>query len=192
MVEPTLVVIRGNSGSGKTTTAREVRRRYGRGCALIEQDYVRRVMLREHGGDGMDAVAPAFITTMVREALGHGYHVVLEGILHTGQYGRPLRELIADHSGAVFAYWMEVSFAETVRRHEGRAEPIPVSAEQMRSWYTPMDLLGVPGERVIGEDVSLAAAVEVISGLSDVPPLTPCPVTCVRCDEIRRSTLGEC
>lgn len=33
---PTLVVIRGNSGSGKTTTARELRRRYGRGCALIE------------------------------------------------------------------------------------------------------------------------------------------------------------
>jgi cytidylate kinase len=33
---PTLVLIRGNSGSGKTTTAREVRHRYGRGCALIE------------------------------------------------------------------------------------------------------------------------------------------------------------
>jgi predicted kinase len=32
---PTLVVIRGNSGSGKTTTAREVRRRYGRGCTLL-------------------------------------------------------------------------------------------------------------------------------------------------------------
>lgn len=33
---PLFLVIRGNSGSGKTTTAREVRRRYGRGCALIE------------------------------------------------------------------------------------------------------------------------------------------------------------
>ena len=33
---PTLVVIRGNSGSGKTSTAREVRRRYGRGVALVE------------------------------------------------------------------------------------------------------------------------------------------------------------
>jgi uridine kinase len=36
MTGPMLVVIRGNSGSGKTTTAREVRRRYDRGCALIE------------------------------------------------------------------------------------------------------------------------------------------------------------
>ena len=36
---PTLVIIRGNSGSGKSTIAAEVRRHYGRGCALIEQDY---------------------------------------------------------------------------------------------------------------------------------------------------------
>jgi uridine kinase len=33
-----LIVIRGNSGSGKSSVAREVRHRYGRGCALVEQD----------------------------------------------------------------------------------------------------------------------------------------------------------
>jgi predicted kinase len=186
---PTLVVLRGNSGSGKTTTAREVRRRSGRGCALIEQDYVRRVILREHGSNGMAAVAPSFIAVMVREALGHGYHVVLEGILHTGQYGLPLRELISGHSGPVFAYWMEVSFEETVRRHQGRMEPIAVDAGQMRSWYTPKDLLGVTGEQVIDESVGPEEAVELIlhsSGLAEASPLTPCPVACARCREISR------
>src|SRR5215510_2150387 len=44
----TLIVVRGNSGSGKSTIARAVRDRYGRGCALIEQDYLRRTILREH------------------------------------------------------------------------------------------------------------------------------------------------
>jgi uridine kinase len=43
----TLVVIRGNSGSGKSTVTRELRHRYGRGCALVEQDYLRRMVLRE-------------------------------------------------------------------------------------------------------------------------------------------------
>lgn len=33
LVPPTLVIIRGNSGSGKTTTAREVHHRFGRGAA---------------------------------------------------------------------------------------------------------------------------------------------------------------
>ncbi|WP_169815175.1 hypothetical protein [Nocardia uniformis] len=37
----TLVVIRGNSGSGKSTTAIEVQQRFGRGtCAVVAQDVV--------------------------------------------------------------------------------------------------------------------------------------------------------
>ncbi|MFG1992138.1 AAA family ATPase [Actinoplanes sp. NPDC048988] len=180
-----LVVIRGNSGSGKTSVAHEVRRRYGRGCALVEQDYLRRVVLREHGGDGTPAVAPAFITTVVRAALGHGYHVVLEGILHSGQYAEPLRELIASHP-ETSVYWMEVSFDETVRRHGRRPTPIPVTAGQMRAWYTPMDLLGVPGEQIIPESSSFEETVATVlhdSGLAGAAPRTPCPVRCPRCAE---------
>jgi hypothetical protein len=37
-----LVVLRGNSGSGKSSAAAEVRARYGRGIALVGQDYLRR------------------------------------------------------------------------------------------------------------------------------------------------------
>jgi guanylate kinase len=31
-----LIVVRGNSGAGKSSVARELRRRHGRGCALVE------------------------------------------------------------------------------------------------------------------------------------------------------------
>jgi len=124
---PTLVIIRGNSGSGKTSTAREVQRRYGRGCALVEQDYLRRVVLREHGSNRTPTVAPAFITTVVLAALEHGYHVVFEGILHTGAYGGPLRQLVAGHAGPSFVYWLQVSFDETVRRHQQRGEATRVT-----------------------------------------------------------------
>ncbi|XVV16227.1 AAA family ATPase [Actinoplanes sp. CA-131856] len=185
---PRLVVVRGNSGSGKTTIAREVRRRYGRGCALVEQDYLRRVVLREHGSDGTPTIAPGFIMSVVRAALAGGYHVVLEGILHTGQYGQPLRELIAEHPGPAGVYWMDVSFDETVRRHRRRAEPIPVTAGQMREWYTPLDLLGVPGEQILGESVTFDDAVERIrhdSGLAETAALTPCPLICPRCAQKR-------
>ncbi len=44
-----LIVLRGNSGSGKSTVARAVRERYGRGCAPVEQDYLREIVLRELG-----------------------------------------------------------------------------------------------------------------------------------------------
>jgi predicted kinase len=183
---PRLVVIRGNSGSGKTATAREVRRRAGRGTALIEQDHLRRIILREHGGGGDDRVAPGFIATMVRAALGGGYHVVLEGILDSGQYGTPLRNLIDEHPGPAAVFYMDVSFDETVRRHQRRAEPIPVTPETMRGWYTARDVLGVANETVIPESMAFDDVVSMIlhdSGLGRAAPMTPCPTRCRHCAE---------
>ncbi|WP_436528356.1 AAA family ATPase [Actinoplanes sp. HUAS TT8] len=184
---PLLLLLRGNSGSGKTTTAREVRRRYGqRGVALIEQDHLRRVILREHGGGGADRVAPGFITAMARAALDGGYHVILEGILHTGQYGDPLRALLREHAGPTACFYLDVSFDETVRRHLGRAEPIPVAPETMAGWYTDRDLLGVPNEVVIPEHAGFDEVVTSIlhtSGLAQAAALTPCPTRCARCAE---------
>ncbi|MBB2946995.1 putative kinase [Actinoplanes lutulentus] len=179
--QPTLVVIRGNSGSGKTTTAREVRRRFGRGCALVEQDYLRRVILREHGGN---PVAPAFITGTVRAALDAGYHVILEGILDAKSHGPLLRRLIAEHTGPSAVFYFDVSFDETVRRHHTRAEPIPVTADQMREWHQPRDLLGTDGEHVLEETTTFDEAVATIlhlSGLAKAAALTPCPTRCPRC-----------
>jgi predicted kinase len=72
-----LIVLRGNSGSGKSTVARAVRERYGRGCALVEQDYLRRVVLKERDVEG--GIAPDLIAHTVRFALDRGYHVLLEG-----------------------------------------------------------------------------------------------------------------
>lgn len=156
---PTLVVIRGNSGSGKTTIAREVRRRYGR-------------------------VAPAFITATARNALDLGYHVVLEGILHTGRYAAALHQLINDHAGPSHFYYLDVSFEETVRRHRTRPEQVNFTPEQMRDWYEQRDVLGCRGEVVVDELSAFEQTVDTIlrtSALLDAPPLTPCPVRCPHC-----------
>ncbi|MFI9643584.1 AAA family ATPase [Micromonospora sp. NPDC051925] len=181
---PTLVIIRGNSGSGKTTTAREVRRRFGRGAALLEQDYLRRIVLREHDSAGIGPVAPAFTTATARTALDLGYHVILEGILHTERYAAVLHQLIDDHSGPVAVFYLDVSFDETVRRHLSRDEPIPVTPDEMRTWYTHRDLLDTPGETVIGETSTLEQTVTTIlhtSGLTTAIPQTPCPRRCPHC-----------
>lgn len=181
MTRPALVVIRGNSGSGKTTTAREVRARYGRGCALLEQDHLRRIVLREHDWESADPVAPAFIAATARTALDLGYHVVLEGILHSARYGPVLRELIAAHHGPCAVFFLDVSFDETVRRHLRREVPIPVTEADMRGWYAGRDLLGVPGERVVPEHSTQPETVAMILRALTAPPLTPCPVSCPRC-----------
>lgn len=44
---PKLIVLRGNSGSGKTAVAKELQKWFGRNTMLISQDAVRRDMLKE-------------------------------------------------------------------------------------------------------------------------------------------------
>jgi len=94
-----LVVLRGNSGSGKSTVATLLRDRIGRGVAWVEQDYIRRILLREH--DRPDATNIGLLGHTVRYALDAGYHVILEGILNSGRYAAMLTELTADHRGTV-------------------------------------------------------------------------------------------
>lgn len=166
-----LVVLRGNSASGKSATAQELRRRVGTGVAWVEQDYLRRTLFREHPFVGAPNVG--LIEQTVRYALQSGYHVVLEGGLYEPQYGVMVRELVADHVGVTGVYYFEVSFEETVRRHASK--PLTtVTPEKLREWYQPGDLLGVPGERVIDETSSLHETAERI--IADLAWTTGGPV----------------
>jgi hypothetical protein len=81
-----------------------------------------------------------------------------------------------------------VGFDETLRRHTGRRDMAHVTADMMRSWYGPLDLLGVPGEQVIAEESSAEDTVAAIlhdSGLAEAAALTPCPMLCQRCAQKR-------
>jgi predicted kinase len=157
-----LFVIRGNSGAGKSTVARQLRLRIGRGCALVEQDYLRRILLREHG-DVQVPIAPELIDLNARFALAHGYHVIVEGILDRSRYGAMLGQLIRDHGADAYVYYLDVSYDESVRRHATRPQATEFTAEQMRAWYRERDLLGVPGERVIPESTGPAEILELMA-----------------------------
>ncbi|MGI8747739.1 MAG: AAA family ATPase, partial [Deinococcus sp.] len=115
-----LLMLRGNSGSGKSSVARAVRLAAGRGVAWVEQDYLRRTLLREHDVPG--GLNIALIEQTVRFALDHGYHVILEGILYSGHYGEMLTGLCRAHRGQNFAYYFDLPFDETVRRHQTRPQ----------------------------------------------------------------------
>ena len=80
-----LIIIRGNSGSGKTSVAKELQRQVGRNTLVLPQDTVRREMLWVK--DGYDTSAlPLLITLLI---YGHKNNEV--GILNSKWY-RPLFE----------------------------------------------------------------------------------------------------
>jgi hypothetical protein len=164
-----LVILRGNSGSGKSSVAARIRDRYGRGIALVGQDNLRRVVLRERDTPG--AANIGLIDTVVRYSLDHGFHVVAEGILYADRYGSMLAGLLSDHRGISNCYYLDVPYEETVRRHATRPQAADFSPADMSGWYRPLDLLPGGVERVLPANMTLddtAALVFRESGLDEL------------------------
>lgn len=160
LVERRLVVLRGNSGSGKSSTARRLRERLGRGVAWIEQDYLRRIVLRDRDVPG--AANIGLIDQTVRYALEHGYHAILEGLLDAGRYGSMLESLHDDYAGRATFFYFDVSFEETARRHATRTKATDFGVDDMREWYRPRDLLPFVREEIVTDASTLDETVGLV------------------------------
>jgi 8-oxo-dGTP pyrophosphatase MutT (NUDIX family) len=108
--------------SGKSAIAAVIRDRHGqRDLVIVGRDNLRRVVLREHdvpGGANID-----LIDQTARFALSRGYRTIVEGIFNASRYGAMLSALISDHLGRAFAYFLDVPFDETLRRHATKSGP---------------------------------------------------------------------
>ncbi|MEU0098841.1 AAA family ATPase [Streptomyces sp. NPDC006267] len=170
--ETRLIVLRGNSASGKSSVATGLRDRFGRGLAVVGQDNLRRTVLRERDRPG--AANIGLIGLTARYALDAGYHVVVEGILCAQHYGDMLARLRADHRGPTHGYYLDVPFAETVARHATKPIADEVDENQLRDWYRHRDLLPAGVEAVIGADSALEATLDRVmrdTGLAGLPPV---------------------
>lgn len=157
---PKLIILRGNSGSGKSSIARELRLKMGYGTALVEQDYIRRILLREREKPNLPNIE--LIDLNVRFALGHGYNVVLEGIFNNKNYGEMLRRLVAENPDNTYVYYFDISLEETLRRHETKPNSHEFGEELIRELFTPKDFLGIENERTISESATFSETLERI------------------------------
>jgi predicted kinase len=162
-----LIVLRGNSGSGKSTVARVLRETCGRGMAWVAQDLIRRTILWEKDRPG--GINIGLIDQIARYSLDHGYHVVLDGILYADRYEPMLHGLGRDHRGRSGFYYLDVSIEETIRRHATRPQATEFGIGELRDWYRPRDLLGTVRERVIPETSTLPQTVAFILADARLP-----------------------
>ncbi len=155
-----LIILRGNSGCGKTSTARLLQRQLGDGTMLVSQDVVRREILRVKDIESNPAIQLIYDLCMYGNNVG--YTVILEGILSNKKYGAMLRRLLDDFQGEKLIYYFDVSFEETVRRHATKPNAHEFGESEMRQWWKDQDVLNVPGEQRIGEQLSQAEIVDLI------------------------------
>ncbi|MEV3961588.1 adenylyl-sulfate kinase [Nocardia sp. NPDC050193] len=155
-----LVVIRGNSASGKSSTAVAVQRRFDHSrCAVVSQDTVRRNMLREF--DEAGAFNIDLVEQIARSCLARGMVVIVEGILDANRYGPMLERLLTSVDRALL-YSFDLTFAETLVRHAGRPQAASIPPEQMAGWYHGWQPLPFADETRIDATRALDAVVERI------------------------------
>lgn len=158
-----IIIIRGNSGSGKTTVAGRVRAGLNSKVMFLQQDVLRRDILKVADKEGNPVIGLIEQVAMYGKNLG--YDILIEGILSDKKYGDMLRKLIVGFD-EVYVYYFDVSFEETLRRHEKRSKNAEFGEPEMREWWKEKDYLGVKGERIIGDELSEDDVVKLI--LSDL------------------------
>lgn len=144
-----LIVLRGNSGSGKSTVARLLQTQLAGPVAVLHQDYFHRVIFREQGTAGM-AHADLLEAAAVH-CLDAGQHVVMDGIFNVRQY-EDLLARTAQHATDARFYAFDLTFEETVRRHATRPKAAEFDADEMKAWYHGWQPLAFVQERPIGAE----------------------------------------
>lgn len=155
-----LIIIRGNSGSGKTTIAKLLQQKFGHNTMLISQDVVRRDMLRVI--DGMDTKA----LPLMKELLIYGNNnceiVILEGILYADWY-KPLFKVALEVFGNnIFAYYYDLDFEETLERHQTKPNKNEFGSEAMRNWWRDKDYISIIPEKTLTKGIDIKTTVELI------------------------------
>lgn len=153
-----IVIIRGNSGSGKTTVAKELCNHLGKDCMLLSQDIIRREIL--HTNDGKNSSAVKLLSDLILFGKKHSNIIILEGILNSSWY-KPLFDIIKNNFSKIYSYYYDIPFEETVKRFQTKSNA-NFTAEDMKRWWNEKDTLGFDNEKMIYKDTSVKNAVEMI------------------------------
>ena len=155
-----LIIIRGNSGSGKTTVAKALQEKFGLGTIRLSQDIVRRDILWVR--DGKDTQALPLLQELLRYGAAHSPIVILEGILNAEWYAPLFEQAVALFGEGIYAYYYDLPFEETLKRHQTKPNCHEFGEEHMRGWWKEKDYIGLIPEQTITQDMGPEETVEMI------------------------------
>ena len=106
--------------------------------------------------------AEAFLKELLRYGQQNSDVVILEGILVAEWYA-PLFELAVQLYGSnIYAYYFDISFEETVKRHKTRPKSNEFGEKEMRSWWVEKDYAPVLHEKTISQEMDKDSIVNMI------------------------------
>lgn len=164
-----LIVLRGPSGAGKSTVAKRIHHEEiarGKKMAYVEQDYFRRVILKER--DVRGGYNAELIKTVTLLLLQKSSSVILEGIFDRDRYQEMFQSILAEHPVQNFFFYFDISFEETLKRHQTKPNCHEFGEKEMRAWYKEKNFLNFIQENILSEEYSFEETVEYIRKVSEL------------------------
>jgi len=154
-----LIVLRGNSGVGKTTTAKALLAALGPSTLLLSQDTIRRVIL--NASDHVGTPAIQLIKDLIVWGQTQSFEaIILEGILKKTVYGPMLAELRQQWGAQMLTVYFELPFEVAFKRNQ--TKPNAFDQATLASWWQTDDLLGDEA-LCFGPEVTLDTQVRLIT-----------------------------
>ena len=156
-----LIILRGNSGSGKTTVAKLLQEKFGPNTMLISHDMIRMQILHVRSTEGIRKSQPLMIN-LLKYGRCNSEITILEGILPSRDYRQLFETALEEYAGDICSYYYDLPFEETLRRHATKPNRNEFGETEMRRWWQEKDYLSNIPQTILREDISPEAAVELI------------------------------
>lgn len=158
---PKLIILRGNSGSGKTSVAKALQKKLGSNTMLLSHDMIRMQVLNVCGKEGIQKSLPLMID-LLKYGRQHSDFTILEGILDSTEYRLLFETAVSEYGSNIFAYYYDLPFEETLLRHSTKPNRFDFGEEDMQRWWKEKDYISIIPETVFKKDLSFENAVETI------------------------------
>jgi len=155
-----IIILRGNSGSGKTTVANALQKKLGRGTLIISQDVIRREMLWVR--DGSETKAISLLINLVKYGKENCNFVIVEGILNAVWYKELFEIIKLEFKSSTYAYYYDLSFEETLQRHQTKLNCNEFGENDMKQWWNEKDFIESIEEKILSQELSIDETVDII------------------------------
>lgn len=112
--------------------------------------------------DGVDTKALPLMIELMKYGYEHCDVVILEGIMYDEWYSPLFKTANELYGMDIYAYYFDIPFEETVRRHNTRDKKQEFGEEDMRRWWREKDFSSVFNEKIITSDIDADSIVEMI------------------------------
>ena len=156
-----LIILRGNSGNGKTMAAQYLQQALSPASAmLVSQDVIRLGILNVKDYPGNPSIE--LIKSICEFGKDKYDYVILEGILGAAKYKTMLLELLSFFKNNAIVYYFDVSFPETLKRNDLRKESQRFSIKLLKKWWLDKNLLNLSDEYRLPENLGKKEIVQRI------------------------------